>query len=429
MQESRFVLIQHAAVDALDDDSGSHSRSLICTRLEVLESNWSKFQAEHEHICLENLDNTQGQAYVKNRVYERCQEFYVQARSALLNRKEEIESSMPSSRASEASTPTATSTRHQMHLPRISLPVFSGDYASWGSFYDLFLSMVVNNASLNNVEKMHYLKTCLSGDAARRVINLPVSEDTFSIAWAALIARYENKRVLISAQLDKLLSIKPIKTKSAEELSSLLTTVTESLGALQALDCQITSWDPLLIHLLNRLLDAETREDWEVHLGSSTVYPTLQQFEEFLVGRIRAWESLKAHAAGASGGKDRNPRSVHKSELRSRSLVAATPNFDGKIACRYCNADHFMSACPEYLALSAQRRRQMVIKKKLCFNCLGNHASNRCSSGRRCRQCGQKHHTSIHGSFKVPPSSSKAQELNKENVAPMISTQPASNSK
>lgn len=317
-------------------------------------------------------------------------------------------------------------------LPRLSLPGFSGEYATWRSFYDLFLSMVVNNVNLNNVDKMHYLKTCLSGDAARLVTNLPVSDDTFSIAWSTLIARYENERVLISAQLEKLLGIKPIKAKSAKELNSLLTTVTESLGALRALGCQTTSWDPLLIHLLIRLLDTETREAWKVTLGPSTVYPTLKQFEEFLVGRIRAWESLEAHSTGSSHGKERNPRSFHKSEIKARSLVATTSHFENKQACRFCKSEHFMSACPEYLALPVQRRRQMIIKKNLCFNCLGSHLSSRCSSGRRCRQCGQKHHTTIHGSFSVQSSSKIKEtkdEANKENAAPAVSQPPTSDSK
>lgn len=86
-----------------------------------------------------------------------------------------------------------------------------------------------------------YLKTCLSGDASRLITNLTVSEDDFPIAWASLVSRYENKRVLNSSQLDTLFNIKHIKAKSAKELNTMLTTVIESLGALQALGCHINS--------------------------------------------------------------------------------------------------------------------------------------------------------------------------------------------
>lgn len=145
-------------------------------------------------------------------------------------------------------------------------------------------SLVGENEDLTNVERMYYLKTCLTGDAARLVTNLKVKESTFSIAWKTLVSRYENQRVLISAQLDGLLELKPIKSKLAQELNTMMVTVTETLGAVEALDCPTQQWDPLLVKMLARLLDDETREEWEVQLGPSISYPTLQTFEEFVIG-------------------------------------------------------------------------------------------------------------------------------------------------
>ena len=50
-------------------------------------------------------------------------------------------------------------------------------------FHDLFTSMMGENEDLTNVEKMHYLKTCLAGDTVRLVTNLKVTDKTFNIAW------------------------------------------------------------------------------------------------------------------------------------------------------------------------------------------------------------------------------------------------------
>jgi len=41
-----------------------------------------------------------------------------------------------------------------------------------------------------------------------------------------------------------------------------------------------------------RLLDDNTREAWEIKLGPSTSYPSLREFEDFVTGHTRAWESL-----------------------------------------------------------------------------------------------------------------------------------------
>ncbi|KYN50120.1 hypothetical protein ALC62_00148 [Cyphomyrmex costatus] len=255
--------------------------------------------------------------------------------------------------------------------------------------------MVGDNRDITNVEKMHYLKTCLTGDAARLVTNLKVDENTFSIAWKTLISRYENKRVLISAQLDRLFRLKPMKTKSAQELNTIIATVTESLGALEALDCSTSSWDPLVIYLIARLLDAYTREAWEVELGPSTSFPTWKKFEEFIIGYSRAWESL-ASASNQPGKEKRFSYSHNKSDTKSRSLVAVASSSKDGSECRVCKSSHFISNCPTYLAQPFEDRKRTVLKLKLCFNCLGNHIVSRCQSTRRCRKCGSKHHTSLH---------------------------------
>ncbi|XP_018406342.1 PREDICTED: uncharacterized protein LOC108771297, partial [Cyphomyrmex costatus] len=333
MQMNRFLLIQNAAEDASEGSSDSVSRHLLITRLEVFEANWVKFRMEHEKMCLECPERIEDEPYVKQRTYERCQEFYVQAKAVLLEQQEQKEASHSSSRWSEKSPPEVRHGSRRGNLPKIKLPSFSGDYSTWRSFHDLFASMVGDNRDITNVEKMHYLKTCLTGDAARLVTNLKVDENTFSIAWKTLISRYENKRVLISAQLDRLFRLKPMKTKSAQELNTIIATVTESLGALEALDCSTSSWDPLVIYLIARLLDAYTREAWEVELGPSTSFPTWKKFEEFIIGYSRAWESL-ASASNQPGKEKRFSYSHNKSDTKSRSLVAVASSSKDGSECR-----------------------------------------------------------------------------------------------
>ncbi|KYM95563.1 PREDICTED: uncharacterized protein LOC108780196 [Cyphomyrmex costatus] len=345
-------------------------------------------------MCQAHSEVIEEESYIKHRIYERCQEFYVHAKAVLLEQRETIETSNPSSCLSDALVPEIRVSSRR-NLPKISLPAFSGDYHAWRSFHDLFASMVGENDDLTNVEKMHYLKTCLKGDAARLVINLKVTENTFSIAWKNLVSRYENKRVLISAQLDRLLSLKPIKSKSAQELNTMIATVTESLGALEALNCLTSAWDPLLVHQLSRLLDEDTREAWEVKLGPSTSYPTLKEFEEFVIGHTRAWESLGSSIKPVKD-KGRSSWPTNKSDTKSRSMIATAPTTKGGVECRLCKSAHYLFNCPTYLSQPLERRKRTVLKLNLCFNCLGSHAANRCPSSRRCRKCSYKHHTTLH---------------------------------
>lgn len=276
-----------------------------------------------------------------------------------------------------------TFTNFRQTFPKITLPQFSGNYYSWRSFHDLFFSMIINNPDLSDVERMHYLKTSLSGEAARLILSLPVSGDTFSIAWKTLIGRYENKRILITTQLDKILNLKPVKAKSARDLSQLLANISESINALQALNFNVQQENPLFLHLIVRLL--ETREAWELKLGSYTEYPTFDQFHEFLISRTRAFETL--HSSSSTMSQQTN-RSI-------RSYVATTTGTVGGYTCRLCKSQHYLSSGPKFLAFDVYRRHQEVNKLKVCYNCLGHHPFHQCTSSRRCRRCGKKHHITL----------------------------------
>lgn len=51
LQQSRFALIQEAAEFDVTDASRVN-RQLVNTRLDMLEQNWTRFQIEHENMCL-----------------------------------------------------------------------------------------------------------------------------------------------------------------------------------------------------------------------------------------------------------------------------------------------------------------------------------------------------------------------------------------
>lgn len=397
LQQSRFNLIQRAADFDNEDNATQVTRQLVQTRLEVLDKNWTKFQEDHESLCFSGGDAFSEHQYFTNRVFERCQAFYVFSRAKLLTQRDDFDSVDRNTRSVSCDEGIHPSFMPRSALPRISLPNFNGEYNSWRSFHDLFASIIRNNADLSNVEKMHYLKTCLSGEASRLVSNLPVSGDNFAIAWEILVARYENKRVLINAQLDKLASIKPLKLKSAQGLRSFLTTISETIGALRALGCSVDSWDPILLHQLGRLLDQDTREAWEVHLGSSTVYPTFKQFEEFLIGRTRAIESLSLLPSTSSTHKERNATQTLNRPIPKAAIYTATSSSSTDLPkCPLCGDLHYLRSCTRFQAKSIQQRRELIIKHRRCFNCLGTHGVKKCISTKRCLKCGGKHHTMIH---------------------------------
>lgn len=420
LQQSRFFLIQQTTDYDTEDDTSQSSRQSLNTRLEMLELNWEKFQEGHEGLCLSTSDDLQGHEYFKSRIFERCQAFYVHAKSKFLTQRDELDvSNIPSRSESSDIGITSGLSRRLGALPRITLPHFSGDYQEWRSFYDLFSSLIRNNTELSNVEKMHYLKTSLSGEAARMVSNLSVSGDHFSIAWDTLVSRYENKRLLISTHLDRLVNLKPLKPKSAQGLSTFLSTITETLGALRALGCRVEFWDTLLLHLLVRILDSESREAWKVKLGSSTSPPTFAQFEDFLMGRTRALQNLHLSSTISSNTRDRFESSTGASRTRITAHIATSSNVGTTASCTLCESKHYLSNCPIFQTKTVSQRFNIVKEQRRCYNCLGFHTASQCRNTKRCQKCGRRHHTLLHeslGKLAKMDHTSSSRDVSNDNV-------------
>ncbi|XP_014614534.1 PREDICTED: uncharacterized protein LOC106792578 [Polistes canadensis] len=123
--------------------------------------------------------------------------------------------------------------RFRTVLPNISLPKFSGAFSEWRPFEELFSSMIKDNSDLSQVEKLHYLRTILEGEAAKVISDLKLSADSFTIAWNRLSDRFDNKRLLILAHLDRLMALPRNKERSSGSLNKLINIVTSSLSSLE----------------------------------------------------------------------------------------------------------------------------------------------------------------------------------------------------
>lgn len=63
-----------------------------------------------------------------------------------------------------------------VHLPNIDIPKFTGDYAKWEIFRDMFESLFASRTDFSNVQKLHCLKENLTDDAGLILSNVHVTE-------------------------------------------------------------------------------------------------------------------------------------------------------------------------------------------------------------------------------------------------------------
>ena len=59
------------------------------------------------------------------------------------------------------------SARCKLRWPKLNLPIFSGSYPEWISFFDLFNAAVNSNTQLSDSEKLNNQRACLKGDTAK----------------------------------------------------------------------------------------------------------------------------------------------------------------------------------------------------------------------------------------------------------------------
>lgn len=89
-----------------------------------------------------------------------------------------------------ASTFVASQSRSEAveaKLPKISLPKFSDDYMDWVPFKDVYKSLVHDVPLLSKIQKFHYLKGTLSGEAANLIKAMAITESNYDFLRKAII--------------------------------------------------------------------------------------------------------------------------------------------------------------------------------------------------------------------------------------------------
>ncbi|KYQ59875.1 hypothetical protein ALC60_01070 [Trachymyrmex zeteki] len=246
----------------------------------------------------------------------------------------------------EATVTSATNSltgSHSRRLPRINLPRFSGDYAQWSPFRDLFKSIVMENNDLSDVEKFHYLKMSLTGEPAQQLKNIPITSENLKRSWEILMTRYDNKRVQIDAQLSALFAIRKLKTAGATKIKKLLGDVKEALDALETLECPVKSWDHIIVFMIVRKLDVESLKEWETTLGAKSTSPSFSDLEQFLVGRVQTLESIERVMMPFKQPASNSTSVRSQSNARAYAATAAVQQ------CAVCSSGHYIASCLKYL--------------------------------------------------------------------------------
>ena len=108
-----------------------------------------------------------------------------------------------------------TSQSSQFHkLPKLSLPIFTGNILEWQTFWDSFESSVHHNDSLSDIQRFSYLRSLLQGDAARVIEGFPLTHTNYIQAVELLKERLGQEHQIVNAYMQGLLELPRQKSKN-----------------------------------------------------------------------------------------------------------------------------------------------------------------------------------------------------------------------
>lgn len=168
-----------------------------------------------------------------------------------------------------------------LKLPRLDLPKFSGAYAEWKNFYNLFVCAIHEDKKLKAVQKLQYLLSNLTGAAKDVVKHYALEDQNYDLALQALKDEYDHKRMQANRELSNLFNLPTLKAENASGIKNILHSTRQSLVTLQNLGLEIDKWDCFVIFLIQNKLPRSTVESWENKLGNRRDIPSYKEFREF----------------------------------------------------------------------------------------------------------------------------------------------------
>ncbi|XP_025829367.1 uncharacterized protein LOC112904173 [Agrilus planipennis] len=273
-------------------------------------------------------------------------------------------------------------------LPKIQLPTFDGDLTQWRSFSDTFRSLVHENENIINVQKFHYLKASLQGEAATVINTLNASAENYLVAWSMLEKRCNQPRKIIQSHLRAFLELSPIIKESPSAIRTLILSAEMHVNALKSLKVPVEHWNEILVYILSTKLDKNTRRSWDRSLEDSSL-PTFEELLQFL-NKFSREDDLSNEPV-----QSRSKCNEIREKIGTKHKHAYVGTQSGK-SCSVCKGDHNIYQCNKFKGLSVIERSEAVKRANLCYNCLRTgHVVNRCLS-RGCQICNRRHNTLLH---------------------------------
>ena len=299
---AQLVACQNCTLDTIKNDISKFTTlsnsALTEARLKImlsdLEDSFKIAKLNHNQLLGKKSSDVSSD-YITNQVFDQLREQYYTYWAMITERlsKFKFEEDNALNQTVNATLSNLNLFQRQNKLEELKIPKFSGSYSDWKKFYNLFQSNVHQNTNLDNIQKLSYLQTYVTGEASDLIKDLEMEESNYGEAIKILKDRYDHKRRLVYAILHKLFDQPQIKKEDSVKIRQFLNVTNECIITLKNLGAPVQHWDYILLFAMEQKLPKETKRCWEKSLGDSREMPEFSEFLEFIRGHFRMLEMME----------------------------------------------------------------------------------------------------------------------------------------
>ena len=314
---------------------------------------------------------------------------------------------------SVASSPSITSSSERIccgksksDLPTIEVPKFHGSILEWSTFWAAFRSSIDSRRELSNTQKLQYLRQAVKDPDVQALLHSPTESEDMYVQLVLELKERFNKTREIHRHLTKSLVQLASPKQTRVELRRMVDSIKRTIDSIKT--TEFYTLDAFLSSLVYLILPQKLQTLWDQNTKKDKGVPPVLQLLKFIKEHAETLPSTAPPTTPPtekpSDNSHRKPprkadkRSDYQTSKGRGTVHSVTPAVTYKWECSLCKPEkNPLHVCPKWAAFTLAQRMAHINAKTLCSNCLaGGHQLSNCKSTYRCRDCGQKHHTTIH---------------------------------
>ena len=278
------------------------------------------------------------------------------------------------------------------------------------------MASVDSNHDLPDSTKLSYLRRAIKDPEAEVIMNPSMDgPDTYRRLVKELHLRYQRTKKIHRDLVNKLIQL-PAAKHNSSDIRKLLDAATNCIECLQSTGS--FNLEAVLASIVYSKLPYKIQTDWDNDQPDDNKvlpYPKLFEYvakKAFTLSDhnppTKSQPTTAKESTNSTNSKRKESPPANKGRNNVHVVSTAPPQpaqpKECRFECKLCpGVKHLLYFCPKWTALSMIQKTAHIGTHKLCSNCLGpGHTTAECRSLYRCRECHQKHHTSMHQA-QAPP--------------------------